>query len=572
MLKHDKNPVFPTEPELQYLDDGAGMNDEEERGRNVVVKEVRKMTSSSFLRETVAQDVCFLLPAGNKRGRLSKHIDLVAQTTSSSQTDATSHSFTYVSSLLAMSASNLSRPLRVGLVGGGVVGGGAYEILMGRLGGSSGKPTPPLLRPCVVTKLCVKDATKKRDFVIDTSITEVVTDVQSILQDDDIDVVVEVMGGTGIARTVVEEALKNKKAVVTANKALLAEYLDEMHQLALENNATLAFEAAVCGGIPIIQTLHSCYSGDIITEVMGICNGTTNYMLGKMEHGADYDEVLNEAQNLGFAEADPTADVEGHDVRAKICLLAKLAFGTTVKVEDVPCRGITKVTPVDFEYAKLLGCTIKLVGTARRLPLHGKSSWLLSNSFLFRKDVLICMFSFPNFHHPGQYDGPLSVFVAPAVVPNTHLLASARSNGNAVAVSSSNMGTCSYTGPGAGRFPTANSVVADIVRVANGQAMINPFPIQTQLELDPDYTSPHYIRIPFQDALGIIRKVGELAEEHGISIHSILQNPIVDKMEADFCITTDDASLSQVDAFCEAVASESFCRSPPLAMPLLMEL
>lgn len=271
-----------------------------------------------------------------------------------------------------VAAARVAPPLRIGLIGGGVVGGGTYEILMGRLGASSGTDTkPPMSRACVVTKLCVRDASKNRDFVIDTSVTEVVTDVQSILQDESIDLVVEVMGGTGLAKTVVEGALRAKKAVVTANKALLAEHLDELHQLAVENKTVLAYEAAVCGGIPIIQTLHSCYTGDFITELMGIANGTTNYMLGKMEEGADYNVVLKEAQDLGFAEADPTADVEGHDVRAKICLLAKLAFGTTVKVEDVPCRGITQITPVDFEYAKLLGCTIKLVGVAKRLPKDG---------------------------------------------------------------------------------------------------------------------------------------------------------------------------------------------------------
>lgn len=134
------------------------------------------------------------------------------------------------------------------------------------------------------------------------------------------------------------------------------------------------------------------------------------------------------------------------------------------------------------------------------------------------------------------------------------------------------MGTCSYTGPGAGRFPTANSVVADVIRVAKKQAMTDPFPLHSQLDLDPNYVSAHYIRIPFQDSLGIIRLIGELAEEHGISVHSILQNPIADKMSADFCITTEDSTASQVDGFCAAVAKEDFCRSSPLCMPLLMEL
>lgn len=158
------------------------------------------------------------------------------------------------------------------------------------------------------------------------------------------------------------------------------------------------------------------------------------------------------------------------------------------------------------------------------------------------------------------------------MVPNTHLLATARGSGNAIAITSANMGTCSYTGPGAGRFPTANSVVADVVRVANGQSSLDPFPLHTLLDLDFNYVSPHYIRIPFSDGLGIIRTIGELAEEHGISIHSVLQNPITNKLEADFCITIEDSTVSQVDAFCSAVAQEPFCRSPPFCMPLLMEL
>lgn len=183
------------------------------------------------------------------------------------------------------------------------------------------------------------------------------------------------MGGTSLSRTVVLESLKRGKSVVTANKALIAEHLDEIHAAVEQSGSSgvmFGYEAAVAGGIPIISTLQNCYSGDIINEIGGIINGTTNYMLGKMEGGADYDEVLKEAQDLGFAEADPTADVEGHDVRAKIAILAKLAFGTTVDVDEIPCDGITQISSVDFEYAKLLNCTIKLVGTAARLSQYGE--------------------------------------------------------------------------------------------------------------------------------------------------------------------------------------------------------
>jgi hypothetical protein len=264
-------------------------------------------------------------------------------------------------------------------------------------------------------------------------------------------------------------------------------------------------------------------------------------MLGKMQEGAEYDEVLREAQDLGYAEADPTADVEGHDVRAKICILAKLAFGTTVLPSQVPCRGISQITSVDFEYAKTLKCTIKLVGTATRLSNY------------------------------GEHDGPLSVYVSPQMVSRYHLLASAHGSGNAIAIKSANMGTTtSYMGPGAGRFPTANSIVADVLRIVNHVQPHNPFPLETNMELEPDYTSAFYIRIPFMDSLGIIRKIGELAETHGVSIHSILQNPIQDKQQADFVITTEECKMSQAQALCESIDKEGFTRSYPLCMPLLL--
>mmetsp|Transcript_31127 Transcript_31127/g.35782 ORF Transcript_31127/g.35782 Transcript_31127/m.35782 type:complete len:453 (+) Transcript_31127:48-1406(+) len=450
------------------------------------------------------------------------------------------------------SPSTAMRPLRIGMIGAGTVGGGVYEIIMGRLGGASNsKDAPrqatgfenPSLRKCIISKICVRDISKSRKFRVDSKETTLVTDVNSILNDKTIDLVVEVMGGTGLAKTVVLESLKKGKSVVTANKALIAEHLDEIRDAVLKTNgdAVFAYEAAVCGGIPIIQTLQSCLTGDITHEVMGICNGTTNYMLGKMEEGTDYDEVLKEAQELGFAEADPTADVEGHDVRAKISIMAKLAFGTTVPVDSIPCRGITEISSVDFEYAKSLGCTIKLVGTAVRLSEF------------------------------SEHDGPLSVYVAPKVVPMSHLLASARGAGNAVALKTANLGSTSYTGPGAGRFPTANSVVADICRVASGLVNSDPFPLQSNITFNSDYTSQFYIRVSFSDELGIIRRVGELAEIHGVSICSILQNPIQDRMMADFVITTEECKVSQVEALCVAIGDEDFTHSKPVLMSMLSD-
>ena len=330
-----------------------------------------------------------------------------------------------------------------------------------------------------------------RSFRIDKGITDVVDNINAIIEDEDIDMVVEVMGGCGIVKTVVLESLKCGKSVVSANKVLIAECVDEIKNAvsAGEGKAIFAYEAAVCGGIPIIQSLQRCVSDDIVHEVMGICNGTTNDMLGKMELGADYAEVLKEAQDLGFAEADPADDVEGYDVRAKISIFTKVVFGTTVPVESIPCKGITDVSSVDFGYAKLLGegCTIKFIGTATRLSEY------------------------------GEHEGAISVYVAPVIVPLNDLLASARGADNAVAVKSSNLGVKLYTGPRTGRFPTANSVVADIFRVASGNASSDPFPLTSKIGINNDYSSEFYIRISFQDELGIIKRVGEIAEESGMS-------------------------------------------------------
>lgn len=441
------------------------------------------------------------------------------------------------------------KPIRIGMIGAGTVGGGVYEIIMGRLRSqSNGSPSPsnkgssnPFLRPCIITKICVRDKNKPRSFQIDQHVTTVVTDINSIVDDENIDLVVEVMGGIGIAKTAVLKSLKKGKHVVSANKTLIAECLDEIRDSALKSRSKFAYEAAVCAGIPVIQALQSCFTGDIIHEVMAICNGTTNYILGKMEEGADFDEVLKEAQDLGFTEADPTADVEGHDVRAKIAILAKLAFGTTVNIDSIPCMGIAEITSVDFEYAKLLGCTIKLIGTAERL-----------SDF-------------------GEHDGDLSVYVSPKLVPMSHLLSTARGFGNAVAIKSANLGMTSYTGPGAGRFPTANSVVSDIIRVASGSACHDPFPLTSNIELDFDYASAFYIRITFQDELGIIRRVGELAEINGVSICSVLQNPIKDRMSADFVVTTEECKFSQVQQMCEDIGEEDFAHNVPLFMPMLSE-
>ena len=428
----------------------------------------------------------------------------------------------------------MANKLKIGIFGGGIVGGGVYELIS--RGIASGK-FASLGASLDVTKICVRSLDKPRDFELKGN-CKLVTNYSDILNDPEINCVVELMGGITSAKEVVMGAIAANKHVVTANKALIAAYLPEI-QAALKAHPTVTFnyEAAVCGGIPIIHTLQSDFFADTINKVMGIMNGTTNFMLCKMEdEGAEYADALKEAQALGFAEADPTADVEGHDVQAKISLLAKLCFGVSVPWETVPTVGISKLGAVDFEYASILKSTIKLVGTASL------------NS-----------------------DKSLAVYVSPVLVPLSSPLASAKGPGNMVVVSSENMGgNSTFAGPGAGRYPTANSVLNDLIRISLNKT-VDPFPLNVSLPLNNDYVASFYVRISCADGLGIVRAVGEAAEHSGVSIHAILQNPITSRAAVDFVVTTEDVRLSQVQDFANRIAAMPFSRSAPLFMPILQK-
>jgi homoserine dehydrogenase len=444
---------------------------------------------------------------------------------------------------ITLDASHLSCHICIMLLRAqGTVGGGVYELLKNHA------LTFPHSRSIVIQKICVRSLDKPRDFNINDGDCELVTDPDSILKDDEIDCVVEVMGGTTVAKTVVMEALAQKKAVVTANKALLAAHLDEI--VAAAGATLIGMEAAVCGGIPIIHALQTCYAGDTIRSVSGIMNGTTNYMLCKMEEGAGYDDVLKEAQQLGFAEADPTADVEGHDVgcqrcwqynmntsfsllrlcrmqvRAKIAILAKLAFGQTVPESQISCKGISQLALADIDFSKSNYSTIKLVGTA------------------------------------ACADGKLSVRVTPVMVSNSHFLATARGAGNAVVVDSINMNLTTYGGPGAGRFPTANSIVADILRVAAGTT--GPlFPKQTtNLVVDKDYESTFYIRI--STTKDVLQQVREAAERQKVGIESVSTVGALSVV-----VVTKSCLASRIEALCEDLLQGDLCDSDPVFMPIV---
>ncbi len=419
--------------------------------------------------------------------------------------------------------------LKIGIFGGGVVGGGVYEIISQKMKTNKFKN---LGHNIIISKICVRSLDKERDYKLGSE-CKFVTDYNEILLDDEINCIVEVMGGITDAKDIVFEAIKKGKHVITANKALVSRYIKEIKLLLTENPAVnFCYEAAVCGGIPIIHSMQSDFIGDDISKVMGIMNGTTNYMLSKMEtEGVSYNDVLKEAQDLGYAEADPTADVEGHDVQAKIALLSNLAYGQVISVDEIPTTGISSITAVDFEYAKILGSTIKLIGCAT------------------------------------MNENNISVYVSPMIISKNSTLASATGAGNMVLIKSKNNNESTFAGPGAGRYPTANSVVNDILRLNLGQTT-NPFPLEESISINNNYRASFYIRINVKDEVGIIKTVGQMAENSDISIHAILQNPIVSHDNLNFVVTTEKCFLLQIESFVSSLESCNFTLSKPLFMPI----
>ncbi|CAB9508699.1 Homoserine dehydrogenase [Seminavis robusta] len=441
--------------------------------------------------------------------------------------------FTATSSKSSLSMADL--PVRkLGIFGGGTVGGGIVEIIQKKqdyfkeLTGHG----------IEVAKICVRDASKKRDFDVPSGCI-VTENYDDILDDDSIDMVVEVMGGTTDAKDVVFKALSKGKDVVTANKALIAKDLPEIEEK-LEQcpGAEFRYEAAVCGGIPIIRSMQSDFPGDDIDMLSGIINGCTNFMLTSMDKGGkSYDEALAEASALGYAEADPTLDVGGFDARSKLRILMRLAFGIDVDEEDIACRGITELSKLDFDYAKMMGGTIKLVGVAKKVD-----------------------------------EESVAAFVSPCYVTSDDSLSSVNGATNAVEVISSNLQSSTYIGQGAGRYPTANSCINDIVALAKGDKAPMPFnPFGKGKKFVNSYDSVFYIRLSYTDALGITRQCGEICEKHGVSIHSILQNPVTSKTDAAFVLVTEKVPLDSVKKAASDFEELDWCNGPVFYMPVLRE-
>lgn len=437
----------------------------------------------------------------------------------------------------ASTALNAEGAVNLGIVGGGTVGGGICEIIS-----KKGDYLKELTGNSIEVKsICVRDTSKPRDFSVPEGCT-ITDDADSIINSDEIDIVVEVMGGTTKAKDIVFNAMSNGKHVVTANKALIADCLGEIEShvfkvnegKAKEDAIQFKYEAAVCGGIPIINSLQSDYPGDEVTQIAGIINGCTNFMLSGMDRdGLSYDEALAEAARLGYAEADPTLDVGGFDARSKLKILMRLAYGIDVDENNIPCRGIQELTSIDYDYAKKLGGTIKLLGVAEKVG------------------------------------DKVSGFVSPCYIPGNDSLSSVNDATNAVEVSSSNLQRTTYIGQGAGRFPTANSCVNDIASVAKGDKTASPFNPASDCKYVQSYESVFYLRLKYKDALGITRQCGEICEKYGVSIHSILQNPITSKDDAAFVIVTEKVSNTNMKKVVADLEELEWVQGPAFLMPVL---
>jgi homoserine dehydrogenase len=398
--------------------------------------------------------------------------------------------------------------VRIGVVGHGVVGS-AFTALVARQRDVIAARTGVQLE---VTRIAVSDAGKHPTRI---GAADVVTDALAVAAAADVDLVVEVMGGTTLAGEVIRTALESGKPVVTANKALLAARSAELFKIADERGIDLLFEAAVCGGIPLIRPLRESLRGEPIRRVLGIVNGTTNYILTKMtESGSDYSDALREAQQLGYAEADPTADVEGHDAAAKIAIIANFAFGVHVVADDVSAEGISRISASDIAMAQKFGYVIKLLGVAER----------------------------------DSDTGAVSVRVHPAMVGLKHPLASVREAFNAVLVEGEASGSLMFYGRGAGGDPTASSVLGDVIDAAvnlrkGTHATLGTFSKAT-FTSPGEVVSEFMLTLEVADKPGVLHAVTGVFARNKVSIRAAEQDGI--GSDARLVFVTHDARTSDV--------------------------
>lgn len=414
-------------------------------------------------------------------------------------------------------------PSRVGIVGFGTVGQAVARIL------SSG--IHPSLQ---LTHVCNRQVNRK---VVDWVSPDVVwTETFADLLDGSVDVVVELIGGASPARDWMEQALGAGLAVVTANKQVIAQDGPALFERARAAGRPLLFEAAVAGGVPIVRSLREGIAGDRLYRIQGVLNGTCNYILTRMEReGVSFEETLAEAQRLGYAEADPTADVDGFDAQAKLAILIGVGLGCEVDVDDIELGSIRPISAIDLSYAKRLGCVIRQVARAELLP-----------------------------------DGQIRAAVMPALVPEDSSLARVEGTQNIVVVDGEFGGETAFSGFGAGGAPTAVAVVSDLLAIAQGGTGRDGAdgPRQRRPVLR-EFDAPHYVRFMIRDRPGIIAALAEVFSRHGINVDAVWQEPGWSKAELPFVMTLEACGSASVTAALDEISQFDFHVRPPLWLPVL---
>lgn len=426
--------------------------------------------------------------------------------------------------------------VRVGIIGYGTVGRATAEILFShaeeisqRTGGIS----------IVVTRIC-----RKRPQISELGVNgiTVVSDWRQVATADDVDIVVEAIGGTSVARDVVRTSLENGKAVVTANKALIALHGDEIFALAQEKNLPIGIEATVAGGVPVILAISEALAADRIQAVYGIVNGTCNYILTQMElHGIEFAHALEQAQAAGYAEADSSLDIDGLDARDKIAILARIAFGHAIRASEIPVTGIRNITSTDFHYAHRLNSTIRLVASAERAA------------------------------------GGVHIAVQPWLEPRDSMLAKAAGANNAIFIAGESVGTQMLYGRGAGGSATGTAVLSDVLQIARqiarGQtesSLLEGFHRAEPLRpLSRPNPVSWFLRLTVNDQPGILARTAEAIAREGINIDSVIQEPNMPKDRLSFVITLEPTLEITVQRAVEAINRFEFMKAPVLLLPMI---
>lgn len=378
------------------------------------------------------------------------------------------------------------RKVKIALLGLGTVGKGVYEIINKNKEEIEKKTSFQI----EISKILVKDISKKRDINVPNTI--ITDNFDDILEDRDIEIVVELIGGMNPSKEYIIKAMNNKKHIVTANKLLVASCYGELAELSLKNNVKLYFEASVAGGIPIIQVVNESLTGNKINKIIGIINGTTNYILTKMTNcNLDFQTALEEAQNNGYAELEPSSDIEAYDSVYKLSILSSLAFYKNIDFKTIYREGITNISPIDIKYAKELGYVIKLVAIAKK------------NS------------------------SKLELRVHPAMVPLSHPLSNVNDCYNAILIHGNAVGDLMLYGKGAGSLPTGSAVVADII------SALRDYNLQPSKKISfgeaenicsiEEITSEYYIRISVKDVIGVLGEISTILGKNNVSIYSFIQ-------------------------------------------------